>query len=142
MKVVLDTNVIISGLLWKRSTKALFDLADHKKIKVCLTPKIISEIIKVLNYPKIKKQLDSIGLTIGEIISYLFQVSKLYPDIDVNIDLPDKSDKVFLSASVISGAGYLITGDRHLLALKRFQKIKILKPNEFLKELKNKFDKI
>ena len=58
MKVIFDTNVIISGLLWKKTTKALFDLADNKEITICLTPKIIDELFKVLNYPRIHKQLD------------------------------------------------------------------------------------
>ena len=64
MKVVLDTNVIISGLLWKQRTKALFDLFDDQKIKIVLTPKIILEVEKVLKYPKIQKQLNEIKLSV------------------------------------------------------------------------------
>lgn len=134
MKVVLDTNVIISGLLWRKTTKALFDLADNKKITICLTPKIIKEILKVLKYPKIKKQLEKINLTPKEIRNYLLQISELYPDIDIQVDLPDKSDKIFLEASVISKAKYLITGDNHLLSLEKFQDINILKVREFLQK--------
>lgn len=134
MKVIFDTNVIISGLLWKKTTKALFDLADDKKIVICLTPKIIDEILKVLNYPKIKKQLGSVNIASQEIINYLLQISELYPDIGVEIDLVDKSDKIFLGASVVSKAKYLITGDDHLLSLKKFQDVQILTVREFLQK--------
>ena len=137
MRVVFDTNVIISGLLWKKTTKALFDLADNKKLTICLTPKIIDEILKVLNYPKIKKQLMVINLTPKEIINYLLQISELYPDIDIEMDLPDKSDEMFLGASVISKAKYLVTGDNHLLYLRKFQDIQILKVREFIEKYKD-----
>lgn len=135
MKVVLDTNVIISGLLWKKSTKALFDLADRKKIKICLTSNIISEIIRVLNYPHIKKQLDSSKITTSEIINYLFQISEIFPDINIEADLQDSSDKMFLEACVVSQSKYLVTGDKHLLSLEKFRNIKILKPKDFPKTL-------
>lgn len=132
MKVVLDTNVIISGLLWKKTTEALFDLADEKKIIICLTPKIIEEILNVLDYLKIKKQLDKINLTPKEIINYLLQISEFYPDIDIEIDLLDKSDKIFLAALVASKADCLVTGDDHLLSIREFRGFKILKVREFL----------
>ena len=138
MKVVFDTNVIISGLLWRKTTKALFDLADNKKITICLTPNIIEEILKVLKYPKIKKQLEKINLTPKEIKNYLLQISEFYPNIDIQVDLPDKSDKIFLEASIISKSQYLITGDNHLLSLGKFQDIQILKVREFLQKYEQK----
>ena len=136
MKVVLDTNVIISGLLWKSKTKALFDLADQKRITICLTAKIIAEVAKVLEYPKIKKQLNRANLTTDEIISYLLQISQFFSGVSLKIKLTDSSDKIFLEAAYDSGAKYLITGDKHLLILKNFRSIKILKPEEFLNEIK------
>ena len=135
MRVVLDTNVIISGLLWEKATKALFDLADTCQITICLTPKIIEEISRVLNYPKIRKQLDSINLTIDEIINYLLQTSELYSDIPIDINLSDVSDRIFVAAAIVSKAEYIVTGDKHLLTLDGFQNIKILKPRDFLKLL-------
>ena len=135
MRVVLDTNVIISGLLWGKTTKILFDLADTRQITICLTPKIIEEISRVLNYPKIRKQLDSINLTIDEIINYLLQTSELYSDISIDINLSDVSDRIFVAAAIVSGVSYIVTGDKHLLALKKFQDIKIVTPNQFLKEI-------
>ena len=136
MKVVLDTNVIVSGLLWKKTTKALFDLADKHKITVCLTPKIIDEVSRVLNYPKIHKQLDSVGLTTIEIINYLLQIAEFYPDIPLMINLQDPSDKIFLGAAIASKAEYIITGDKHLLFLDEFEGIRIVKPRHFLEEIR------
>lgn len=132
MKVVLDTNVIVSGLLWKKTTKALFDLADKHKITVCLTPKIIDEVSQVLNYPKIHKQLESVGLTTIEIINYLLQISELYSDLNLEISLQDSSGKIFLGAAITSRAEYIITGDKHLLSLGEFEGIKIVNPRQFL----------
>lgn len=132
MNVVLDTNVIVSGLLWKSRTKVLFDLVDERKIKLCLTFKILNEVERVLNYHHIRKQLNSIGLTAAEILGYLLQVSKIYPDIEIKADIVDQSDKIFLGVVFASNAEYLITGDKHLLILKSFQGTKIIKPRKFL----------
>ena len=49
MRIVLDTNVIISGLLWKGNAKVLFDLIEKGNTQICLTPKILDEIKKEVN---------------------------------------------------------------------------------------------
>lgn len=132
MRVVLDTNVILSGLLWKKATKEIYDLAAEKKITIYLTPRIISEINRTLNYPKIYKQLEIIGLTRAEVIEYLLQISEFTSDLALNVELSDESDKVFLGAAVTSHAEFIVTGDKHLLSLKKFQGIKIIRPRQFL----------
>lgn len=132
MKVVLDTNVIISGLLWKAHTRVLFDLIDEGRIQLCLTFQIIKEIERVLNYSHIKRQLNSIDLTVAEIIGYLLQVSHIYPDTEIDVDILDQSDKIFLAAAQVSNAQYLITGDKHLLTIESFQETKIIQPREFI----------
>lgn len=54
---------------------------------------------------------------------------------DIDIIKVDPSDNIILSCALTAGAQYIITGDKHLLSLMTFQKIRILKPKEFLRLL-------
>ncbi|MDD5731440.1 MAG: putative toxin-antitoxin system toxin component, PIN family [Patescibacteria group bacterium] len=138
MKVVLDTNVIMSGLLWKGNAKVLFDLIEKGGIEICLTPKILDEIKRVLEYPKIKNQLEKAKIDLNDVVFLLMQFSELYQDIDidmVNVVSDDPTDNVFLNCALASGSKYIISGDKHLLKIKGFQNIEILTINDFLKKL-------
>ena len=137
MRVVLDTNVIISGLLWKGPTKALFDLVDRKLLTVCLTPGIIGEIERVCAYPKFAKQLTSAGIQSNEIISYLLEHSLLYQDEHlVRVVKDDPSDDMFINAAIVSGSKWIISGDKHLLEIKKFNSIHIVSPSVFLRQFR------
>ena len=62
-------------------------------------------------------------------------MGEIYPDITVEVEISHHDDRKFLAVAFISGAEYLITGDKHLLELNNFQKTKILTPREFLDKL-------
>mgnify|MGYP001558859559 CR=1 FL=1 len=135
MKIVLDTNVVISGLLWKGSAKVLFDFIEKNKITICLTPKILHEIKKVLEYPRIKKQIRKVGVDTNEALFFLLQYSEIYQDIDIfHVVADDPSDDMFVNCAVACGSRYIISGDQHLLKIREFQKIKILTIKDFLKK--------
>lgn len=138
MKVVLDTNVFISALLWQKSIKEILNLARQKKIQICVSQKILTEFTKVLKYPKFSQRLKSIGKTPSEIINEFLEIIKLYSSIELKTAIikEDPSDTKFLSCAFSCGASFIISGDKHLLSLKKFRNIPILSPQKFLKILK------
>ena len=134
MRVVLDTNVIISGLLWKGIPKVLFDFVEQRVVQLCLTTRILNEVERVLGYPKIKQQLRLAQISPAEIMAYLYEHSILFADITI-VDLitEDPSDNMFIDCALLSNAQWIVSGDEHLLKLKQVGDIKIVKPSEFLK---------
>ena len=133
IKVVIDTNVVISALLFGGVPGKLISLWQGSAIKPIASKEIIDEYLRVLTYPKFK-------LTEEEINFLLYQ--EILPYFDV-IDAPagprvikkDPADDKFIRCAVADRAKYIISGDQPLLALKNYHKIKILSPAEFIKTL-------
>lgn len=138
LKVVLDTNVLISAFLWQKGAKEIFNLAKKSKIRICVTKEILDEFYQTLNYPKFSSRLKLIGKTPEEIINEFLEVVKFYPTkrFKIIIVKEDPSDDKFLSAALSSGALFIISGNKHLLKFKQFKRIFIVSPREFLKYFK------
>ncbi len=133
VKVVVDTNVVISALLFGGTPGKLISLWQRRVIKPMASKDIIDESLRVLTYPRFK--LDE------EEINYLLY-QEILPFFDI-IDAPsgpgviaeDPADDKFIHCALAGDAAYIITGDQHLLALKVHHKIKIFSPAEFLEKV-------
>lgn len=133
LKVVIDTNVAISGFLWGGFPNEILKLSRDGFIEICSTKTICEEFIKVLGYPKFQSRLAELNLTIEEVIDYYEDIVTFYiEETKVEIIKSDNSDNRFIEAAIDSGCNIIITGDEHLLELKECKDIIILKPNEFL----------
>lgn len=140
MRVVLDTNVLISGLFWKGKAAKILDLAEKGEITICFTEEILDEVTRVLSYPRIFKHLQKADLKIEDVLQCLTRQVEFYQDsIQLrNVIREDPADNKFLSCALVSQAKYIISGDHHLLKLKSFVDILIITPAQFLSIFKNK----
>jgi putative PIN family toxin of toxin-antitoxin system len=135
MRVVIDTNVYISGSLWKGNEERVIDLCTSGKIENYTTFDIIDEIDRVLRYRKLRltekeaEQLVKVFLSFSKIVN---------PNVKVDIVEEDQSDNKFLECAIGSGSDILITGDDHLLNLKEFAGVRIMNSNSFLEEFIDK----
>ena len=136
MKVVLDTNVIISAFLWAGKVNKILDLIENKKIDVYTCPEQIIELKGVLERPKFKPIFIKAKLKPEIIVSGFLNSARLIKQVmNINVIEVDSSDNIILACALSAGAEYLVSGDKHLLSLKKFQKTKILKPKEFLENI-------
>lgn len=140
MRVVLDTNVLISAFLWQKNLRSIYQAIRSKKITPCFTQTTWQEFLRALSYPKLKKQLSEIDITPDEIITLLASQSYFVSSfMQFNEIAEDPSDNHILECALSSGASFIISGDKHLLKLKEFHGISILSPKQFLqKHLKRK----
>ena len=137
LKVVLDTNVLVSALLFKDELSKLLFPLKQKKFILLFSEETLNEFIKVLHYPKFSLTEDEIEYLLQfEILPYSKIVEVTFK-FDKEI-CPNKDDQKFLELAVSAKANYIITGDKDLLNLKEINKIKILSPKEFLSLLKKK----
>lgn len=133
MKVVLDTNIFISGIFWKGSSYDILCFWKEGKLTLATSLKCVSEIARVLNDFKIKLPEN----IIKEWIELIVQNSQIVePEEKLDIIKDDTGDNIFIETAVASNAEYFISQDNHLLKLKEFRGIKIIKPDEFLEILK------
>lgn len=135
-RVVVDTNVLVSGLLGiKNSPSAqILNAFRNQKIILVTSPAILKEVVDVINRDRIVKRTK---MSQKERIDF---IDKLIERCDVTqgrklqeVVSRDIEDDKFLSCAIEAQAGYIITGDDDLLELKVYEGIKIVTPREFLK---------
>jgi hypothetical protein len=136
MRVVLDTNVLLSALLGKGPMGAIFDMVEAGELEMFLTPEILEELKRVLRYPKILKWLHTVGLDAGAVMQYVIEHAKLVEDVKIrNIVKADPSDDKFIGCALSVGAKYIVSGDRHLLDIGSVGGVDILSPRDFLRRV-------
>lgn len=138
MRVVLDTNVLISAFLWRGVPKEIFTLAEKGRVAICVNKEMVEEFERTLSYPKFTERLSRLNKTPAQIIDEFLEVvehypSRYFPKPQIK---DDPSDDMFLTCAISSNASCIVSGDKHLLALKEFQNIPILTPRQFLNRFK------
>lgn len=133
MKVVLDTNIYLSGLIFPKSKPALIlRLAKRKKFLTYCSSFIIFEIRRNL---MIKFGLEDqiVQKIIDDILKY---VQLITPKKHLNIILTKKDDNRILDCAIAAEADFLVTGDKkHILPIKKIGKTKIISAAEFIQEV-------
>ena len=131
MRVVLDTNVILSGLLWEGIPKRCVDAYRFSNIyQLILSPEIIHELRTKLTQKfkmpdKLARQWEK------EITPYAYLV---VPKNETTI-CRDPKDNMILDTAISANAQYIVTGDEDLLTLKEYKGILIVTPRQFLSVL-------
>ena len=135
VKVVLDTNVYISAVLFGRKPEEIRRLSQEGKIELLVSEAIIAEVAEVL-----RRKFDWESWQISQIINEMRETTTLViPNQTLSVIEKDEDDNRILECAVEGKAQYIISGDKsHLLPLKEYQGIKILSPDQFLREMEYK----
>ena len=135
MRVVIDTNIWISGLLWQGMSWELLRLAEKRQVVLCITPLMLDEINEVLRYDRLQPRLEQVELTPSELVAYVMSLAAMF-EVQVPEEEPivivDPDDDIFLHCAIVAGATYIVSGDRHLLDLGKYAGIPILTIRDFL----------
>ncbi len=136
LRVVIDTNVFISAILFKGYPAKLVDLWKKNFLKILISKEVLEEYIKVLSYPKFQLSKEEIKYIIEKELLPSAEVIKVKSKI--NLIKEDKEDNKFLTLALEGNAHYIISGDKHLLKLRKLHKIPIVTIKEFLEKVKYK----
>ena len=127
MAVTFDTNVLLSATLWDGSVaqKLLFDLI-RQGVKIYSTTEILSEYQEIL-----KRDFDFSDTEVSEIMGKVLAfVTLVSPQTKIKAVKNDPDDDVIIECAFESESKYIITYDKHLLDLKEFRGIRIIRPEE------------
>jgi len=130
MKVVLDTNIFISGIFWKGSSNRAINNWREGKFTLVTSLEAVSEMIKVLKDFKIKLSDEMIKEWIDLILRNSIIAE---PKEKIPIVKDDPKDNIFIETAAAGNVNYIVSQDNHLLKLKEFRGIKIITPEEFNK---------
>lgn len=138
MKVTLDTNVLISGTLWKGDSFRILEKIKNNELELFLSEEIINEYEKVLNYEEIIEKINTDKLEIKFTVEKLREMANiLIPSKKLDVVREDIDDNIIIECAIEGKVDYIISKDNHLLNLKQFEGIKIVSPEEFLKNPQN-----
>lgn len=132
LKVVLDTNVIVSALLKPRSHPArILRLIVQGDLKIIVNEHILSEYFEVLSRPKFDFDMSQVKI----ILELIRNKGIVAPSLLQRFNLPDSSDEPFLEAALATKADALITGNLKHFPENRCKNQRALSPKQFLAHL-------
>lgn len=137
MKIVTDTNVVVSGLLWLGTPGRLLEAAANGRVTLYTSPALVSELRSTLNYGRLAPRIQHSGLTLDELIGRYLNVAILVqPSAVPRIVANDADDDQVLACALEARADLIVSGDRkHLLPLGSYQGIPIIDAAEALRRI-------
>lgn len=130
-RVVLDTNILVSALLFKGDLARIVDLWKKGKIIPVLSRETFAEFKAVLEYPKFSLTRQEIKVIIEEELLPYFEVIEITDDVEGICR--DTDDDKFIACAVSASADFIVTGDKDLLDMGKYKSIKIISASVLLK---------
>lgn len=131
MKIVCDTNVLISGILFGGHARQILNLSSMGRVTNFISEPILAEVEDVLSRPKFKLTPSQVS---GIIALFRDTFELTYPSKKHKVIEADPDDDLILDAAVEADAGVIISGDSHLRNLGKWKNIRILTPADFISE--------
>jgi len=130
-RIVLDTNVLVSALLFTGEVSKIVDLWQKKKIVPLISRETFDELRVVLKYRKF-------SLTPGEIQSIIEnEILPYFEVVEIGENVKgvcrDPADEKFIACAISGSADFIVSGDKDLTDLKRYKDVRIIGVSEFLR---------
>jgi uncharacterized protein len=137
-KIVIDTNVLVSALGWNGPERKLLKRCGEGFFELIISVQIVEELRRVLTYEKL-------GFSQEEQEEFLALISEIAALVETKEQVEEirekASDNRVLECAIGGNVEAIVSGDRHLLHLKEFRGIKILRAPELLREGKDDFER-
>jgi putative PIN family toxin of toxin-antitoxin system len=124
IRAVFDTDMFVSSMIKRGKPRDLWNAVLDGRMRLIVSRKILEELVDVASRPKIGKYVDKAAM--DSFLMILLQKAEL---VKTSEELPgivkDSDDSVIFETAVAGGAGYIVSGDSHLIRLSSFREIKI-----------------
>lgn len=138
MRLVLDTNVTISGLLWRGTPHRLLQAirSQQSQQQIYTSRALLEELTEVITRPVSFAQLQRIGTTTAALLADYIKIAEIAEPVEVPRISRDPDDDHVLACALAAKAELIVSGDkRHLLVLRQYQGIPIRTAAEALGQL-------
>ncbi|RYE36554.1 MAG: putative toxin-antitoxin system toxin component, PIN family [Sphingobacteriaceae bacterium] len=131
MRIILDTNVVVSALIQKSYPFFIVDkLFSIRYVEVCISKPLFAEYLEVLNRDKFSRFIDFHIKAQVLLAEFERNATMYFPTKQLNI-LDDNADNRLLELAEVSKADYLVTGNTNDFTMENYQKTKIISPKAF-----------
>ena len=136
MRVVLDTNVVVSALIWGGTPERLIEAAGDGLLELVTTEELIAELAGILGRTKFAAKLKKKNLSAAEIVARYRELAETIEAVPVEeTKLRDPDDAAVLSCAFSASADAIVSGDDDLHALGIYQGIPVLSPTDCLRRI-------
>lgn len=138
LHLLLDTNVVVAGLLWNGAPRRLIEYALHGMAVVLYSsPALLEELRQTLGYAKFAMRIDKAGASVQSLVStYRDMVTLITPETVPRIVMNDADDDHVIAAALAAEVDFIVTGDRrHLLPLGSHRGIGIVTVSDIITHL-------
>lgn len=134
MRVVLDTNIIVSAFLVALGTPARIVAAWRaQRFELVVSPALLAEYEAALNYDRVRRRHGLSPEQIAREVQVIGEVALVVEPTNVLAVIADDPDDDHVLACAVAGeADYIVSGDPHILALREYQGIRVLSPRAFV----------
>ena len=127
-RVVYDTNIWISGLMWRGKPYQCLLLARAGVVQLAYCQAMIAELARKLRHP--------FGFSENRLLSVLYELRSMSDQVEITGDLhvvaADPDDDKFIECALAAGASFIVSGDHHLLDLGKCRGVRVLSAAEFV----------
>ena len=127
MRRVLDTNIVVSGLLWNGAPAQLIDLARMDEIELFSSRVLLAELTRILRRAKFSRAVTASGMTLDELVLGYSELATLVMSADITPTvLRDPDDDHVLACALAAEVEWIVSGDRDLLDIGTFRGMPIV----------------
>lgn len=138
MRIVIDTNVLVSAFLSSHGSPAeVFREYERGSFDLLVTEPILTEYQQALKYPKVQAHHQMSHAEVASVIETFRRAAiVVMPQVPVQPNLADKDDIKFFACAVAGEGEYIVSGDRLVQDVGAYRGIQVLSPSLFLTVLK------
>ncbi|MBI4328043.1 MAG: putative toxin-antitoxin system toxin component, PIN family [Chloroflexi bacterium] len=137
MKLVIDTNTLVSGTLWSGPPSRLVEALEEKRATLLMSAQLLAEFGDVVGRAKLASRLAVRDVTSSKLVARLARQAEFVSPVPIALppSLRDAKDLIVLAVASTAKADAIVTGDEDLLTMKAFEGIPILTVREALEKL-------
>lgn len=126
MRLVLDTNVVASAMLWGGNPLLLLQARREKRVELYTSTAMLAELTDILARPKFEKKIAASTLTVDQLVDRYAELAQVVRPTSIPRIAPDPDDDVVIGTALAAKADLLVTGDRPLLSVGEYQGVRIV----------------
>jgi putative PIN family toxin of toxin-antitoxin system len=136
MRVVADTNIVVSGLLWHGNPRAILEAARDGVVDLYTSGVLLEELEDVLKRDRFAARLRAAGVDAHALVLGYGALAKLVEPAEIApVVHADPDDDAVIACAISSRSEIIVSGDSHLLDLKRYEKIRIVTAAQLIAEI-------
>jgi putative PIN family toxin of toxin-antitoxin system len=137
MRLVLDTNIVASCLLWDGTPARIIDAAQEGAIEIYTSRILLAELTSILKREKFAKAIAASGLGIEGLVLGYAELALLVEPLQIPPTIiADPDDDHVLACALSAQADLIVSGDKHLLNFGIFQSIEIITAAQFMERIR------